>query len=45
MRKVYYFLSVRAAAPFLASCQEKPPDPVSVITVDSKTQNDFDKWL
>jgi substrate import-associated zinc metallohydrolase lipoprotein len=45
MRKVYYFLSVLAAALFLASCQEKPLDPVSVITVDSKTQNDFDKWL
>ena len=45
MKKVYYFLSVLAAALFLASCQEKPLDPVSVITVDSKTQNDFDKWL
>ena len=45
MRKVYYFLSVLAAALFLASCQEKPLDPVSVITLDAKTQNDFDKWL
>ena len=45
MRKVYYFLSVLVAALLLASCQEKPLDPVSVITVDSKTQNAFDNWL
>lgn len=45
MRKVYYFLSALTAALLLASCQESPLDPVSVISVDSKEQNDFDKWL
>ena len=46
MRKVYYILSVLCAALLLGSCRkEKPLDPVSVITVDAKTQNDFDKWL
>ena len=45
MRKVFYILAVLGSALLLASCQEKALNPESVITLDSRTQNDFDKWL
>ena len=46
MRKINHILFVFAAALLVLSCKkEKPLDPVSVITIDSRTQNDFDKWL
>ena len=46
MRKVYHILYVFAAALLVLSCKkEKPLDPVSVITMDSRELNDFDKWL
>ena len=46
MRKIYHILFVFVAALLLFSCKkEKPLDPVSVITLDAKTQNAFDKWL
>ena len=42
---IYYALVVVLAATALSSCKEKALDPDSIITVDSKVQNDFDKWL
>ena len=45
MKKVYTILSALAALLLLVSCQEKALNPESVITVDNRTQNDFDKWL
>ncbi len=46
MKKISYILVVLAAAVAFSSCRkEEALDPVSVITIDSRTQNDFDKWL
>ena len=46
MRTGYHILSFFMAALLVLSCKkEKPLDPVSVIMTDSRTQNDFDKWL
>lgn len=42
---IYYALVAVLAVTALSSCKEKALDPDSIITVGSKTQNDFDKWL
>ena len=45
MKRIYPVLFVLAASLALVSCREEVLDPVSVITLDQRTQNDFDKWL
>ena len=40
-----YILVTVAALSACVSCSEDELDPVSVITVDQYTKNDFDKWL
>ena len=45
MKRIYPILFALAASLALVSCREEALDPVSVITLDQRTQNDFDKWL
>ena len=45
MKRIYPILFALAASFALVSCQEEPLNPESVITIDSRKQNDFDKWL
>ena len=45
MKRIYPVLFVLAASLAIVSCREEVLDPVSVITLDQRTQNDFDKWL
>ncbi len=46
MKKFCYILLVLGLGLSLASCRKEAPlNPESVITLDSRTQNDFDKWL
>ena len=45
MKRLYPVLFALAASLALVSCREEALDPVSVITLDQRTMNDFDKWL
>lgn len=45
MKRIYPVLFALAASLALVSCREEVLDPVSVITLDQRTMNDFDKWL
>ena len=45
MKRIQYILFALAASFALVSCQEEALNPESVITLDSRKLNDFDKWL
>ena len=45
MKRIYPILFALAASLALTSCREDALNPESVITLDQRTQNDFDKWL
>ena len=46
MKRIYPILFALAASLVLLSCRkEEELNPQSVITIDQRTQNDFDKWL
>ena len=45
MKRIYPILFALPASFALVACQEEPLNPESVITIDSRKQNDFDKWL
>ena len=46
MKRIYIILFALAASLLLVSCQqEEPLNPESVITLDQRELNDFDKWL
>jgi len=46
MKKVLYLaFALLLAASAFTSCRKEELNPESVITLDQKTQNDFDKWL
>jgi len=45
MKRIYPILFALAASLASVSCQEEQLNPESVITLDSRKLNDFDKWL